>query len=135
MNEESAAAAARRWAETWQRAWEAGDIEAIVGLYHPDAIYSSAPFRTPYRGRDGAREYVAGAFSEETDVRAWFGQPVVEGRRAAVEWWAELIENGVELTLAGTSVLRFDADGLVVEQRDTWNQAEGGHAPPDGGGR
>jgi hypothetical protein len=59
----------------------------------------------------------------------------VEGRRAAVEWWAELIENGVELTLAGTSVLRFDADGLVVEQRDTWNQAEGGHAPPDGWGR
>lgn len=134
MNERRTQAAARHWAETWQRAWEAGDVEAIVALYHPDAIYSSAPFRTPYLGRAGTREYVAGAFAEEAEVRAWFGQPVVEGRRAAVEWWAALVENGVEITLAGTSILCFDPDGLVLEQRDTWNQSEGRHAPPEGWG-
>ena len=27
--------------------------------------------------------------------------------------------------IVGTSTLRFDAAGLVVEQRDTWNQAAG----------
>jgi hypothetical protein len=81
------------------------------------------------------REYVRQAFAEEERPRVWVGQPVVGGDRAAIEWWAAVTENGVEVTLAGTSVLRFDADGRVVEQRDTWNQAEGRREPPDGWGR
>jgi hypothetical protein len=33
-----------------------------------------------------------------------------------------------------TAMLRFDADGLVIEQRDAWNQADGLRSPPDGWG-
>lgn len=127
--------AAGRWAETWQRAWEAGDVDAVVALYHPHAVFSSQPFRVPYRGPSGVREYVAEAFAAETDVRAWFGAPVADGERAAVEWWAALTEAGEVVTLAGTSVLRFDGAGLVVEQRDTWNSAGGRREPPAGWGR
>lgn len=127
--------AAKRWAETWQSAWGAQDLEAVVALYAEEAVFSSQPFRTPYRGRAGVREYVAQAFAEEEDVRAWFGEPVVAGERAAVEWWASLQENGREVTFAGTSVLRFDAAGLVAEQRDTWNEADGRLEPPGGWGR
>ncbi len=126
--------AARRWAETWQHAWEACDVEAVAQLYHPDCSFSSQPFRVPYGGRDGVREYVSQAFADEDEVRAWFGSPVVDGDRAAVEWWAALREGGAATTLAGTSVLRFDASGLVVEQHDTWNQADGLREPPDGWG-
>lgn len=135
MNALSTAAAARRWAETWKRAWEAQDTEAIVELYHPEVVFSTQPFREPYLRRAGVREYVGQAFSEEEEVRVWVGEPVVVTDRAAIEWWAALRENGVEITLAGTSILRFDADGLVVEQRDAWNQAEGRREPPEGWGR
>jgi len=62
-------------------------------------------------------------FLEEDDPHVWMGDPIVDGRRAAVSWWASLIEEGAEATLAGTSVLVFDADGLVTEQWDAWNQA------------
>jgi ketosteroid isomerase-like protein len=127
--------AARRWAAVWKGGWEARDTDAIVALYHPDVVFSTQPFRTPYLGQPGVREYVSRAFAEEQAPRVWVGQPVVDGDRASVEWWAALTENGVETTLAGTSVLRFDADGLVVEQRDTWNQADGRREPPDGWGR
>lgn len=127
--------AARRWAEVWQSAWEARDTEAILALYHPDAVFSTQPFRTPYLGQAGVREYVDQAFAEEENVRAWVGHPVVDGDRATIEWWAALTENGAEITLAGTSVLRFDPDGLVVEQRDAWNQADGRREPPDRWGR
>ena len=127
--------AARRWAETWKTAWEAKDTEAIVALYHADVIFSTQPFRTPYLRQAGVREYVSQAFAEEEGPRVWIGQPVVAGDRAAIEWWAAVTENAVETTLAGTSVLRFDADGLVVEQRDTWNQADSRREPPDGWGR
>jgi hypothetical protein len=127
-------AAAARWADTWQRAWEASDVEAVVALYAGDAVFSSQPFRTPYPGRAGVREYVAGAFADERDVRAWFGTPIVDADRAAVEWWASLVEDRRAITLAGTSVLRIGPDGLVIEQRDTWNQADGRSDPPAGWG-
>ena len=127
--------AARRWATTWQRAWEALDLEAIVALYAPaDVSYSSQPFQEVYRGHEGVRRYVSGAFAEESDVRAWFGEPVVDGDRAAVEWWATLREVDVEVTLAGTSVLRFDAEGLVTDQWDAWNMTAGRQEPPAGWG-
>ncbi|HEX3219385.1 MAG TPA: nuclear transport factor 2 family protein [Candidatus Limnocylindria bacterium] len=130
-----AAAAARRWAEHWQRDWEALDTEAIVALYHARAQLSTEPFRVPYSGQDGVRDYVSHVFGETADARVWVGEPIVNGDRAAIEWWAAETENGIETTLAGTSMLRFDADGLVVEQRDTWNQAHGRREPPAGWGR
>lgn len=133
-NPVDAAAAARRWAEVWQRAWEALDIDAVVALYAPDATLRSQPFRELDRGRDGVRDYVAGAFAEEAAVRAWCGVPVVDGDRASIEWWAALTEDGEEVTLAGTSTLRFDAAGLVIEQRDTWNLAPTRLEPPPGWG-
>jgi hypothetical protein len=128
-------AAARRWATTWRRGWERGDIDSIVALYADDAVFLSQPFRAARRGRDGVRQYVSEAFAEESDVRCWFGEPVVDDERAAVEWWAALAEDGREITLAGVSVLRFAPDGRVVEQRDAWNQADGRHEPPAGWGR
>ena len=127
-------AAARRWAQVWKTAWEAKDTEAIVALYHPNVVFSTQPFRTPYLRRAGVREYVSQAFAEEDGPRVWIGEPVVDGDRAAIEWWAAVTENGVETTLAGTSVLRFDADGLVEEQRDAWNQIHGRREPPEGWG-
>jgi hypothetical protein len=42
-----------------------------------------------------------------------------------------LLENGAATTLAGTSVLRFDADGRVIEQWDAWNQLRERRAPPE----
>ena len=128
-------AAAARWASTWQRCWEALDADHIVALYADDATYSSQPFREVYRGRAGVREYVAGAFADESDVRAWFGEPVVDGDRAAVGWWAALREAGQQVTLAGTSTLRFDANGLVSDQWDAWNMTVGRTEPPGGWGR
>lgn len=110
-------------------------MEPIVALYAEDARFTSEPFRDVRDGREGVRAYVTGAFAEESDVRAWFGEPIVDGDRAAVEWWAALREPDGEVTLAGTSVLRFAAGGLVSEQRDTWNQHAGRRSPPRGWGR
>ena len=88
-----------------------------------------------YIGADGVRDYVTAAFADESEVRAWFGAPVVADDRAAVEWWAALREAGEEVTLAGTSMLRFNSEGLVAEQRDTWNMAAGRREPPADWGR
>ena len=127
--------AAANWAATWQRCWESLEADPIVALYAEEAIFSSHPSREAHRGRAGVREYVEGAFGDEAEVRARFGEPIVDGDRAAVSWWAALLEAGEEVTLTGTSVLRFDADGLVAEQWDAWHLSAGRSEPPDGWGR
>jgi len=40
--------AARRWADTWSRAWPQRDAEAIAALYADTAVYRSTAFGEPY---------------------------------------------------------------------------------------
>jgi nuclear transport factor 2 (NTF2) superfamily protein len=122
--------AAVRWARAWRDGWTARDPEPILACYARDAVLSTQPFREPYRGRDGVRDYVTGVFADEDDPRVWIGAPLVDGDRAAVAWWASLREGGDDATLAGTSLLRFDAEGLVVEQWDAWNRLPDRRDPP-----
>lgn len=126
-------AAARKWADTWCRCWASLDPDSIVALYASDAVVSTEPFREPLRGRDEVRRYVRRVFAEEDDPQVHVGAPIVEGDRAAVAWWASLREDGVDTTLAGTSLLRFDSGGLVIEQWDTWNVARRRLPPPSDG--
>jgi hypothetical protein len=117
--------AARRWAETWAAAWPRQDVDAIVALYADDAPYRALAFRAP----ETPSGYLRRTFAEESDVTCRFGEPVVSGRRAAVEWWGSWTEDGETLTLAGVTVLRFDDEGRVVDHRDYWNQDEGRIGP------
>jgi hypothetical protein len=114
--------AARRWADTWAQAWPAKDVEAIAALYAPGADFRSHPFREP----EDARAYVRRVFAEEEgETECRFREPLVDADRAAVEYRAVLVYEGKEMTLAGTTLLRFRSDGLVVEHRDYWALEQG----------
>lgn len=93
-------------------------------------MFRSQPFREPQAPRD----YVEWAFSEQDAAECWFGTPVVEGDRATVEYWAVVSFEGRDETIAGVSVIRFEEDGLVGEQRDYWTAQDGRHEPPKGWG-
>jgi ketosteroid isomerase-like protein len=123
----NAARAARDWAGAWERAWPLADVEAIAALYAPQALFYSHPFRE----RQGPAEYARWAFEDQAEAECRFGEPVVEGDRAAVAWWGVITaRDGSVETVAGTSLLRFDEDGLVIEQRDAWAGREGRHELP-----
>jgi ketosteroid isomerase-like protein len=127
--------AARAWSEGWRAAWPARDANAVAALYTPDAIYRSHPFRDPHLGTDGVLDYARTAFDEEDLVEVRFAEPLATGDRAAIEYWAILVAGGKELTLAGTTILRFAADGRVEEHREYWSMEEGRREPPPGWGR
>jgi hypothetical protein len=77
-------------------------------------------------------EYVQWAFGDQQAAECRFGEPVVDGARAAVDWWAVITsEDGSLQSLAGTSLLRFDDQGLVIEQRDAWADVDGRRELPD----
>ena len=108
--------------EVWSRAWPGADRDAIAALYADGAVFHSHPFRS----RQKPAEYVAWAFSGQASAECRFGEPVVDGGRAAVAWWAVITSrDGSQQSLAGTSLLRFDDEGLVTEQRDAWNEESG----------
>ena len=121
--------AVRRWIDGWARGWATHDVDLVDSLYAEDAVFVSAFFREPQRPSD----YAAWAFSDERGAEVWFAEPIVEGDRAAVAWWAISRDaDGRVSTLAGVSQLRFGSDGLVVHQRDYWNEAEDtAMTPPD----
>jgi len=122
-------AAAQRWADVWEQAWAAQDVEAIVGLYVDGAVYRALVHRPPEVGVEGVRAYLQRILEEETAIECRFGDPIASGDRAAVEWWASWVEDGAELTMAGTTVLRFDDQGDVVDHRDYWNDVAGRRPP------
>lgn len=108
----------------WESAWPLADTDAVAALYAPEATFFSHPFRA----HEPPASYVEWAFGEQSAAECRFGQPVVDGDRAAVDWWAVVTDrDGSVQTLAGTSLLRFSRDGLVVEQRDAWNHMAGRH--------
>ena len=124
--------AARRWVDTWSRAWPQRDAEAIAALYADTVVYRSPAFREPDLGLAGVRRYLGEQLPVEEHIECWFGQPIVSGGRAAVEWWASWTQQGQELTFAGVTVLYFDDQGQVVEHRDYDNHIERREPPYSG---
>jgi catechol 2,3-dioxygenase-like lactoylglutathione lyase family enzyme len=119
--------AARAWVEGWSRAWPIGDTETVAALYADGATFHSHPFRE----HQEPREYAEWAFREQAHAECRFGMPVVSRDRAAVDWWAVIrLRDGADETVAGTSLLRFDTDGRVVDQRDAWASRAGRHELP-----
>ena len=114
--------AARRWVDVWSRAWPDADAAAIDSLYAQDAVFYSHPLRPP----QCPREYAEWVFGEQLHAECRFGEPIVSGDRAAVDWWGVITaHDGTVETVAGTSLLRFGLDGLVLEQRDAWGGEPG----------
>jgi len=125
-------AAARAWSDAWTQAWRTLDAELLRPVYTDETVHRSHPFRAPGNPLDYARWALA---EEEGEPEVWMGDPIIDGDRAAIEWWAVVIENGKQVSLAGTSLLRFDADGHVIEQSDYWGTTEGRAEPWSGWGR
>jgi hypothetical protein len=119
--------AIERWIDGWARGWATHDLELIASLYAEGAGFRSAFFRDP----QPPAEYAAWAFSDEESAEVWFSEPVIDGNRAAVAWWAiSRGYDGRDTTLAGASMLVFDDAGFVVDQRDYWNEARDTAMPP-----
>ncbi len=109
---------AERWAAAFERAWRVGDGEAAAVLYADDCVFRSHPFRE----LEDARAYMRRVVPEAEAPEVWFGTPIEDGDRAAVEYRALLVEpSGDRSTIAGCHVMRFDRDGVVVEARDYWH--------------
>lgn len=122
------------WLEGYRAAWEQRDPEAAAALFTDDTSYREQPYQEPFRGRSGVRDYWAGVTATQEDVKFSYGTPVVDGNRAAVEWWVTMRNGGADVTLAGGFMLTFDGSGLCSDFREYWHFSEGRLEPHAGWG-
>jgi hypothetical protein len=122
------------WLERYRRAWIERDANAASQLFTEDATYREQPFEAPFVGRVAIRDYWARVTASQTSVELRYGQPVVDGRRLAVEWWANLQTGDGPVTLAGEFLLLFAESGECRELREYWVLAQSRVEPPAGWG-
>lgn len=122
------------WLERYRRAWIERDADAASQLFTEDATYREQPFQSPFVGRAAIQNYWANVTASQTAVELRYGKSLVDGRRLAVEWWANLQANGALITLAGEFLLLFAETGECRELREYWVLTQGRVDPPSGWG-
>lgn len=122
------------WLEAYRVAWETRDPDAAAALFTDDATYLEEPYGEPFLGRAGVKEYWERVTATQSDIEFRTGTPIVDGRRAAVEWWVTLRNGGADVTLAGEFWLEFDDAGLCRTLREYWHYGDGRRTPPRGWG-
>jgi hypothetical protein len=125
-----------QWVDAYGQAWRDRDTDAAARLFTDQSVYWSHPLQEPHRGADGVRLYWANVTSTQDRVDVRMGRPVesADGRRAAVEFWVRMLNDGTEVTLIGILFLRFADDGRCEELREAWHFEPGDHAPHEGWG-
>jgi hypothetical protein len=124
-----------RWIRNYTKAWLKKDAKAIASLFTEDATYHSHPFRPVIHGRKSILDYTLGALDVGQVYEVRFGKPVVEGSRAAVEYWTTMKEKVENVTLAGCIMLRFAKSDLCKELHDYWVLQTGRLSAPSPGKR
>lgn len=122
------------WLERYRRAWIERDADAAAALFTEDAIYREQPFQEPFVGREAIRQYWLTVTRTQSAIELQYGAPVAVGDRVAIEWWANLLNNGAPVTLAGEFLLVFAQNDRCRELREYWALTESRMSPPSGWG-
>ncbi len=122
------------WSEAYRVAWEERNSEAASSLFTEGASYRSNIYEKPNKGRIGVAQYWSEVTSVQSHVGVRMGTPLVDGDRAAVEFWTTMNIEDKPVTLSGCLLLRFADEGLCSDLREYWNFTDGTHQPPDGWG-
>jgi hypothetical protein len=122
------------WLARYRRAWIERNADDASLLFTEDAVYREQPFQDPFRGRAAIRDYWHRVTASQTRVELTYGRALVDGRRLAVEWWANLETTGGPVTLAGEFFLLFADTGECRELREYWLLTQARVEPPPGWG-
>jgi hypothetical protein len=110
------------WVERYVRAWETNASDDIGDLFTEEATYYTAPYREPWRGRDG----IVAAWLDRKDVQGdWsFRHETLSvcDDLALVRGWTEY---QTDSDYANLWVIRLSGDGRCSEFTEWWMPVEG----------
>jgi ketosteroid isomerase-like protein len=94
----------REVAESYWRAEESRDVDAVLSHFHEDAVFH--PVSGPLRGHDEIRTFYDGMGDTFPGLRVSIVHEVTAGDDAALEWEAVLTDrDGTEFPIRGVNVV------------------------------
>ncbi|MEC5214583.1 steroid delta-isomerase [Polaromonas sp. CG_9.5] len=102
--------------ETYVRALNAADLDAIVALYAEDALVEDPVGSTPKRGLEEIRAFYAGSLRMKLHVELE-GSVRAVANEAAFAFSVSFEVQGRKTTIRPIDVFRFDEAGRIVQMR------------------
>jgi ketosteroid isomerase-like protein len=115
----------QRWVDAYVRAWSTNDPADIGVLFTDDASHYTAPFREPWRGRQGI---VKGWLHRKDDPGGWefrYEVQAVAGDLGFVRGLTHYREP--PLDYSNLWVIRLDPDGRCSEFTEWWMEHKRPH--------
>lgn len=112
------------WLDELKEAWEGGDVERAVSLFHQTTEYYERPFR-PGTSEEEIRGYWRDIHGLK-DIRFDYTLSAVDGNLAVVHWQNSFVtpRDNKAWLLDGVFFLEFNETGKVVVFRQWWFAAE-----------
>jgi len=92
-------------------AWNTGDVESILALYHPDFHFVDPTTNRPVIGHDGLRRYAQVMFQAFPDAHFEVTDVVRDGDKEVANWHFSGTQHGPFMRRPGTGV-RLDFRGI-----------------------
>jgi hypothetical protein len=117
-------AAATKWFEQYDLAWEHRDVTAASALFSENAVYREDPFESPMRGERAIRDYWNGVAREQRNVRVSYEILSVCGNVSIVHWRARFmrVPSKQRVRLDGIAEITLDTHGKCVLFREWWDR-------------
>lgn len=111
------------WMAAYERAWASNHADEIGALFSDDALYFTAPFREPWRGR---QEIVDCWLDRKDDPGDWSfeWQPLLDTPELAIITGTTIYRDP-PLAYSNLWVLRLGADGRCREFTEWWMEHTG----------
>jgi ketosteroid isomerase-like protein len=106
------------WIAAYERAWASNDPDEIRALFTEDALYFTAPFRAPWRGR---QEIVDGWIDRKDEPGGWTfeWQPLLDKPELAIVTGTTSYRDPLQ-AYNNLWVLRRADDGRCLEFTEWW---------------
>lgn len=118
--------------EKWAAAFRASDVDAIVGLYAPDAMFLGTGSRTVVRTTEGIRQYFERALLTDRPRGA-----VLESHSAMVLSDGAVVVTGLDTTTAVRDGKTISSPGrvtfVIAQRAGTWKIVHFHRSPVPGG--
>jgi ketosteroid isomerase-like protein len=113
----------RELMDSFARGWSKGQIDLIVSVFSPDAVFVETPFAEPLRGSDALRRYWSEVPANQSEITVTTGEIYAAGPWFSTEFKAVFRRRrtGDWVEARGAMFCEMDA-GLISEMRMYWHR-------------
>jgi ketosteroid isomerase-like protein len=117
----------RKLIDTFGNGWSRGDIDQLMSIFSPDAVYVETPFSDPQRGEAAVRRFWLEVPLHQSDITFASGEIFVAGPWFSTEFKCIYRRKRTgEWVDARGAIFCETAGGKISEMRMYWHRFNGG---------